>query len=134
MLEKLILRRLVTLVSMMTIKIMPRMVFSAPLTVALLALAGCHGAVVNATIENHTGGSLQMIELDYPSASFGVNSLANGAKYPYSFEVHGSGQLRISYQDAKGTPHEAKGPSLHDGDTGPLDVSIAPDNTVHWQR
>jgi hypothetical protein len=99
-----------------------------------ILLSGCHSATVNVSIENKSGGTLQMIELDYPSASFGVNALADGAAYPYKFEVHGSSELHISYSDAAGVGHKADGPVMRDGDAGDLLITLGTDGRVSWQR
>jgi hypothetical protein len=53
------------------------------LSAALLDLAGCHSYHVETIVENHTGGLIRLLEVEYPSASFGVNSLAAGAEYHY---------------------------------------------------
>ena len=44
--------------------------------VVLLAAAGCHSYHVDVTVENHTGAPIQLLEVDYPSASFGADQLA----------------------------------------------------------
>jgi hypothetical protein len=104
------------------------------MAVAIGTLSGCHSAIVATTISNQSGGALQMIELDYPSASFGVNSLPNGAEYTYRIEVHGSSALHISYLDAAGGQHQADGPVLRDGDQGALLIIVGPQAQVSWQR
>ena len=52
----------------------------SPLYVATLLSAfffsACHSYHIDATIENRTGAPIQLLEVDYPSASFGVDSLA----------------------------------------------------------
>ena len=35
--------------------------------------AGCHSSYVEATLQNHTAQPISLVELDYPSASFGVH-------------------------------------------------------------
>jgi hypothetical protein len=102
--------------------------------ITLLALGGCHSPVVNATIVNQSGAQVQLVELDYPSASYGVSLLDAGASYPYHFEVHGSGKLHISFQDAGGGAHQSDGPQLKEGDQGTLRVTIGAGDTVQWQR
>jgi len=101
---------------------------------AMVLLVGCHGAVVNATIANASGAPIKEVEVDYPSASFGVNAIAPGAVYPYHFEVHGSGKLHISYTDAAGAQHEADGPLMHDGEQGALRITVGPGAKVEWKR
>jgi hypothetical protein len=43
---------------------------------ALIAIAGCHSYHVDATVENRTGAAVKLLEVDYPSASFGKDVLA----------------------------------------------------------
>jgi hypothetical protein len=48
--------------------------FAVALTLAL-AVGGCHSAYIAATISNRTQRPITLIELDYPSASFGTQTL-----------------------------------------------------------
>ena len=65
------------------------------LTVILLPVlglaAGCHSYHVETTVENRTGAAIQLLEIDYPSASFGANSVAAGAIFHYRIQLRGSG-------------------------------------------
>jgi hypothetical protein len=109
--------------------------FWIPALAAVFALlSGCHAPVMHATLQNASGGVLHTIQVDYPSASFGSNILADGAVFQYSFEVHGSSALHISYTDAAGHDHAADGPVLHEGDRGALRVVLMPDGKVQWNR
>ncbi len=45
----------------------------------LLLLAGCRSPYVSAKVMNETGGPVSLVEVDYPSASFGTESLAVNA-------------------------------------------------------
>lgn len=103
---------------------------SVPL--GLLALSGCHSAFVDATVSNRTLSTIPLIEVDYPSASFGTENLAPGNDFHYRFKVLGSGPLKVVYTDA--TQHEitASGPTLNEGDEGPLTLVFTPDGP-HWQ-
>jgi len=65
---------------------------AAFLSAPLLALAACHSYHVDATVENRTGGAIQLLEVDYPSASFGADSLAAGAVLPYRIQVRAMGR------------------------------------------
>jgi hypothetical protein len=75
---------------------------------------------------------MRVIEFDYPSASFGVNLLATGAKYNYHFKVQGPGSLSLRWEDASGKPHTADGPKVDLGDQGSLLVTIEAGGTVTW--
>ncbi len=94
-------------------------------------LTGCHSAMIQTTVHNSTGGVLQLIEVDYPSASFGTQGLAPGADFRYRFKVLGSGNLKILYTDASGKEQTGTGPELHEGLEGQLLIDVA-EHGVVW--
>ena len=94
-------------------------------------LAGCRSRFVDVTIVNQ-GPTVHVLEFDYPSASFGANQLASGAKYHYRFKIQGSGPLSLQYEDASGHPHNVAGPEVDLGDQGTLLVNIDPQGAVTW--
>lgn len=90
----------------------------------VLFAAGCTSPYVNATIRNNTGAPVTLVEVDYPRASFGRESLAAGANYPYRFKILGSGGTKISWTDAQRKEHSATGPELHEGQKGQLIITL----------
>jgi len=100
--------------------------------ISLLFIAGCHSPYVEATISNRTSERLQLIEVDYPSASFGTQSLAPGQDFHYRFKVLGEGRMKLTYTDTANHEHKSEGPSLKEGAEGPLTITIAEDGT-QWQ-
>ena len=100
--------------------------------VGLLSAAGCRSAVVEATVVNRLDRPIRLIEVDYPSASFGTENLGVGAEYHYRFKVLGSGEMRVIYTDAGEKEHTVKGPALREGAQGRLGVAIGPGG-VDWQ-
>jgi hypothetical protein len=99
-----------------------------------LALTGCHSAYVEAVVVNHTTEHISLVEVDYPSASFGTQTLSPGQEYKYRFKVLGSGALKVLWTDAKRQDHTVPGPELHEGDEGGLVVGIEPAGKVAWQK
>lgn len=93
---------------------------------ALLALAGCHSYHIDTTIENRTGGAVRLLEVDYPSASFGTGALDNGADYHYRFQVSGSGPVKVQYTAADGQPVQITGPTLEEHQQGRLEIILLP--------
>ena len=87
--------------------------------------------MIQATVQNNTGGPLQLIEVDYPSASFGTQGLASGAEYTYRFKVLGAGNLKILYTDQSGKERTQSGPELHEGLEGQLQITVS-DTGVQW--
>lgn len=98
----------------------------------LSAVTGCHSAYVEATVSNRTPQTIQLIEVDYPSASFGTQSLAPGAEYHYRFKVLGEGKMKLTYTDAANNEKKIDGPLLKEGAEGPIAIVISPDGT-QWQ-
>ena len=99
--------------------------------VAVSLLAGCRSAFVDADVRNETGGPIQVLEVDYPSASFGRSNVPAGAEFHYRFKVLGSGDTKVVWT-ANGTDHTVKGPALHEGQEGRLYLTIKP-ATAEWQ-
>ncbi|WP_158944337.1 hypothetical protein [Granulicella sp. S190] len=105
---------------------------SAIVFLTSLAATGCHSPYVEATISNHTGQPIDLIEVDYPSASFGTQNLATGANFHYRFKVLGSGASKLLYTDSAHKDHKADGPFLKEGAEGSLMIMITPTG-VTWQ-
>ncbi|MGD0741033.1 MAG: hypothetical protein ABR957_15690 [Terracidiphilus sp.] len=68
----------------------PRSGLYAVTVLSAVLFSACHSYHIDATVENHTGTSIQLLEVDYPSASFGADSLATDASFQYRFQVRGS--------------------------------------------
>ena len=93
---------------------------------ALLATTGCHSAYIEADLINQTPTPITLVELDYPSASFGTQTLAPAQHFHYRFKVLGSGPLKLLYTDAAHHEQTILGPTLNEGDEGPLTVTLTP--------
>lgn len=94
-------------------------------------LSGCKSPYINATVTNNTGAPISLVEVDYPSASFGRETLAPGAVYPYRFKIIGSGPTKVSWTDAHHKDHTVPGPDLHEGQHGSLAILLDA-TTAHW--
>jgi hypothetical protein len=99
---------------------------------AALTLTGCHSAFIDATISNHTAEPLSLIEVDYPSASFGTQTLAPGQDFHYRFKVLGSGATTVLWTDAVHRERKNSGPLLQEGDEGKLAILFDPDAGPTW--
>ncbi len=102
------------------------------LLTSLLAATGCHSPYVVTTVSNHTAQPIALLEVDYPSASFGTQALAPGADFHYRFKVLGSGNMKLLYTDSAHQDHKSNGPFLKEGAEGPLTIVIN-DSGVTWQ-
>jgi hypothetical protein len=99
---------------------------------AMAFLTGCHSAYVTATVSNHGSSSVSVVQVEYPSASFGTQTIAPGHDFKYRFKVLGSGSMKITYTDSTQAEHKFVGPQLKEGDEGSLSVVIEADK-VDWQ-
>lgn len=98
-----------------------------------LALAGCHSAHIDATVSNRSAAPLTLVEVDYPSASFGTQTLAPGQDFHYRFKVLGSGPATVQWTDAANGEHKSTGPSLKESDEGALSIVVDPDGVI-WSE
>lgn len=101
-------------------------------TIAALALGGCHSAYIDATVRNRTSAPISLVQVEYPSASFGTQTIAPGAEFHYRFKVLGSGEMKITWTDSTEHEKKATGPALREGAEGALGIVVANDG-VHWQ-
>ena len=104
---------------------LPRLLFAIAAVPAILFTA-CHSYHIDTTIENRTGSDIQLLEVDYPSASFGVDRIASGAVYHYRFQVNGSGPLKITYTGADEKQIQITGPTLVERQQGQLTIVLLP--------
>ncbi len=93
---------------------------------SVLMLSACHSYHIDVTIENRTGAPVQLLEVDYPSASFGVDSLAAGVSFHYRFQVRGSGPLKLFYTPANEKQVQLTGPALTERQEGQLEIVLSP--------
>ncbi len=111
----------------------PRIFAASALAVLSLALSGCHSHFVEAAIDNQGSAPVSLIEVDYPSASFGIGSLAAHTQFYYRFKIQGSGPLKIEFTDAAGKVHTEQGPNLDQGQEGRIIIAIDSNADVAWQ-
>ncbi len=97
-----------------------------------VTLTGCHSAYIDATVSNHTTAPISVVQVEYPSASFGTQTIAPGADFHYRFKILGSGPMKITWTDTAEHEQKATGPTLIEGTEGPLAITVAPDG-VHWR-
>lgn len=98
----------------------------------LSSLLACHSYHIDATIANRSGGPITLLEVDYPSASFGADALAANSLFHYSFQTRGSGQLTIQYTAANGNQVQVKGPMLYEKQQGRLEIVLLPNGKVEF--
>jgi hypothetical protein len=99
----------------------------------LLPMTGCHSAFINATIANHTSSPLSLIEVDYPSASFGTQTLNAGQEFHYRFKILGNGPTAILWTDSAHHDHKLAGPALREGQEGSALIDFTPNAAPQWK-
>jgi hypothetical protein len=100
---------------------------------ALLATTGCRSHHVEITVENRTGTAIELLEVDYPSASFGADSLAAGADFHYRIQIRGSGPLKVQYTGVAGRQEKINGPTLSERQDGRLQIVLMPAGKAKFQ-
>lgn len=102
------------------------------LGLAALLVSGCHSHHIDATIENRTGGPIRLLEVDYPSASFGADSLAPGAVMHYRIQIQGDGPLKVQYTATDGHQSQIDGPALAEGQEGQFEIVLLPEGKAEF--
>jgi hypothetical protein len=90
------------------------------------------GEWVVTTVENQTGQPVRQLEVDYPSASFGANSLAPGASMHYRLQILGSGPVKVDYTTGDGKSSHSQGLTLVEHQHGTLSVRLLPMGKVEF--
>jgi len=93
---------------------------------ALIWAAGCHSYHVDATVENRTGAPVKLLEVDYPSASFGADKLAVDGVFHYRIQLRGSGPLKVQYTAPDERQVEVSGPVVVERQEGQLEIILLP--------
>ncbi len=93
---------------------------------ALIVAAGCHSYHVDATVENRTGAPVKLLEVDYPSASFGADKLAADEVFHYRIQLRGSAPLKVQYTTPDERQVQIGGPSLAERQEGVLRIVLLP--------
>ena len=100
--------------------------FALALTPLFLIAVACHSYHIETTVENRTGTAVRLLEVDYPSASFGAQTLDSGADFHYRFQVQGTGPIKVQYTyDAAQSP-VIEGPTLTERQQGQLEIVLLP--------
>jgi hypothetical protein len=102
----------------------PGWILPALLLPALLWAVGCHSYHIETTVENRTGEVIRLLEVDYPSASFGSDRLAAGAVLHYRIQLRGSGPLQVAYTASDGRQVRVDGPVLAEPQEGRLGIVL----------
>lgn len=100
----------------------------------LLTLAGCKSQHVEVTVQNNTGAEVRLLEVDYPSASFGADSIPAGGSMHYRIQVQGSGKVKVQYTGTNEKQFQSTGPELREGVEGKLAITLEPDGKAEFAQ
>jgi hypothetical protein len=99
----------------------------------LLAVSGCRSYHVEIMVENRTGTSIQLLEVDYPSASFGADRLAADAELYYRIQTRGEGTVKVQYTATGGHQEKLSGPMLYERQEGSLLIVLLPGGKAEFR-
>lgn len=99
---------------------------------SLVLVAGCRSKLVEVRVVNSGTTELHNVEIDYPSASFGVSDLAPGARYVYRIQLQDAGRMKVEFSDSKQQPHSGKGPYVAQGQQGSLTLILDGNGKNQW--
>ena len=98
----------------------------------MVALTACHSSHIDVAVENRTGAPIRLLEVDYPSASFGSDALADGSTFHYRIQVQGKGDLKVLYTAGDGRQNQIKGPALAERQEGTLEIELLPSGKAEF--
>jgi hypothetical protein len=113
-------------------RILPGVAAASLGLLCLNAISGCHSHHIEATIENHTGGTITLLEVDYPSASFGTDTLAADGVVHHRIQTRGSGPINVQYTAAHGRAVQITGPTLLEQQEGSMDIVLLPNGKAEF--
>jgi len=97
-----------------------------------ITLCACKSYHIDVTVTNNTGSAISLLEVDYPSASFGADTLAAGANFHYLIQTRGSSPLKVQYTAANGRQVQIAGPTLYEKQEGKIEVVLLPDGKAEF--
>lgn len=98
----------------------------------LLLAASCQSYIVHVTVANRTGGVINLLEVDYPSASFGVDTLPAGAVYRYRLQLQDSGPIKVQYTAGEKQQYQSTGPTVHEKQQGEIEIDLYPKGVTEF--
>jgi hypothetical protein len=99
---------------------------------ALTAMCGCKSAWVQATVINDEDTPVNLVEVNYPGGSFGVQNIAPHSSFHYRFHILSNDPVEVDFTDAAGHARDVKGPELDQGEEGTLRIDIQAGDKVVW--
>jgi hypothetical protein len=105
---------------------------AAATCILLMTVSGCKSYWIDASIENQTGQPVHELEVDYPTASFGTNTLSPGETMHYRFQIRGNGPVKVEFTTGDGKTAHAQGLTLVEHQQGQLTIRMLPQGKVEF--
>jgi len=105
---------------------------SSAVLAAALFVTGCQSPWVQATVVNDEDTPVNLVEVNYPGGSFGIQSIAPHSSFHYRFHILTDDRVEVDFTDAAGHNEAVKGPELDPGEEGTLRVDIQAGDKVVW--
>lgn len=99
---------------------------------AALLLSGCQSPWVQATVTNNQDTPINLVEVNYPGGSFGIQNIAPHASFHYRFHILANDKVELVYTDSTNHTQTVQGPELDQGEAGTLGIDIGVQDKVVW--
>ena len=90
----------------------------------VIAMAGCRAHVVKISLTNTSAEPIKTIIVDYPTATFGKDTLEPRETYFSLVKPVDKGPITVRFTDAQGVSHTCKSASLQPGDDGWVSIKL----------
>lgn len=98
----------------------------------LLAASACRSSHIDIAVANRSDAPVRLLEVDYPSASFGADAIGANSVMQYRIQVRGSGPLKVQYTTADGHLYQSNGPFLQEGQAGSIQIDLLPGGKARY--
>ena len=99
-------------------------------SVCVLVTACTHSHVINVTVTNTSADRITTIVIDYPEATFGINTLEPRKNFQYKIKPTATGAVKIAFVNAHGIKHASTGPVVHTNDEGSIQIELTQDGAT----
>ena len=97
-----------------------------------ILLSGCQSPWVQATVTNDQDTPINLVEVNYPGGSFGIQNIAPYASFHYRFHILANDKVEVDFTDSANHSVAVKGPDLEQGEHGALGIDIGVNDKVTW--
>lgn len=114
-------------------KIPIKFLFAVSSLLSFAYFAGCKSHPFAITVVNQTGAPVRLLEVDYPSASFGADSVDAGQTVRSGIHLTGSGAVKVIYTAPDKHQATISGPTLRQDQEGGLEIVLLPGDKADFQ-